>query len=92
MSRCASPPARAERLAVIDDGPGIPDDERHRAGERFFRGRNQAQPGSGLGLAIVRSIAERHGGGLRSAAARAGAASPRRSCCRRPMRRTQTLG
>jgi two-component system sensor histidine kinase TctE len=52
------------RLAVVDDGPGIPDDERHRAGERFFRGRNAGAPGSGIGLAIVRSIAERHGGSL----------------------------
>lgn len=52
------------RLAVIDDGPGIPEAERHRAGERFFRASNASAPGSGIGLAIVRSIAERHGGSL----------------------------
>ena len=52
------------RLSVIDDGPGIPEPERHRAGERFFRGSNTSQAGSGLGLAIVRSIAERHGGSM----------------------------
>lgn len=50
------------RLSVLDDGPGIPEPERQRAGERFFRGSNISQSGSGLGLAIVRSIAERHGG------------------------------
>ena len=52
------------RLVVVDNGPGIPAEERARAGERFFRASNASQPGSGLGLAIVRSIAERHGGRL----------------------------
>jgi two-component system sensor histidine kinase TctE len=52
------------RIAVIDDGPGIPPAERARAGERFFRASNATQPGSGLGLAIARSIAARHGGRL----------------------------
>ena len=56
------------RLSVTDDGPGLPDEERRRAGERFFRGSQATQPGSGLGLAIVRSIAERHGGRLEVAA------------------------
>jgi two-component system, OmpR family, sensor histidine kinase TctE len=49
-------------LAVVDDGPGIPRDERTRAGERFFRGSNVTAAGSGLGLAIVRSVAQRSGG------------------------------
>jgi two-component system sensor histidine kinase TctE len=52
------------RLATVDDGPGLPEDELQRAGERFFRGRNTTASGSGIGLAIVRSIAERHGGRL----------------------------
>lgn len=53
------------RLGVVDDGPGVAEDERARLGERFRRGRGQAgEPGSGLGLAIARSIAERHGGRL----------------------------
>ncbi|MBL8350089.1 MAG: sensor histidine kinase N-terminal domain-containing protein [Burkholderiaceae bacterium] len=55
---------REARLMVIDNGPGIPEAERARASERFFRASNASQPGSGLGLAIVRSIAERHGGRL----------------------------
>jgi signal transduction histidine kinase len=49
---------------VSDTGPGIPQAERHRAGERFFRASTANKPGSGLGLAIARSIAERHGGRL----------------------------
>jgi two-component system, OmpR family, sensor histidine kinase TctE len=52
------------RITVSDTGPGIPAEDMARAGQRFFRGSNVALPGSGLGLAIVRSIAERHGGGL----------------------------
>ncbi|WP_256353883.1 sensor histidine kinase [Variovorax sp. dw_308] len=55
-------------IDVIDAGPGIPADEMPRAGERFFRASNMTLPGSGLGLAIVRSIAQRHGGGMRLAA------------------------
>jgi two-component system OmpR family sensor kinase len=53
-------------LLVIDDGPGIPEAERDRVFERFYRTRTAPQlardtAGSGLGLAIVKSIAERHG-------------------------------
>ncbi|MBO9687518.1 MAG: sensor histidine kinase N-terminal domain-containing protein [Mitsuaria chitosanitabida] len=60
---------RHAMLRVVDDGPGIPADERARVGERFFRGRNVDLPGSGLGLAIVRAIAQRHGGGMAVTAA-----------------------
>lgn len=56
-------------LRVIDDGPGIPPAERHRAGERFFRGSNVQQPGSGLGLAIVRAIVQAHHGRMEVQAA-----------------------
>jgi two-component system, OmpR family, sensor kinase len=48
-------------LEVIDNGPGIPPEERERVFDRFYRGAGTDVPGSGLGLAIVRSIAERHG-------------------------------
>jgi len=51
------------RLRVIDSGPGIPESERQRVFDRFYRGPNaQAErgEGSGLGLGIVRAIAERH--------------------------------
>ncbi len=45
-------------LAVADDGPGIPAQERERVFERFYRGRGQQTAGSGLGLAIVRQAAQ----------------------------------
>ncbi len=45
-------------LDVDDAGPGIPDDERERVFERFFRGRaahdRSTSRGTGLGLALVR--------------------------------------
>ncbi|WP_432831071.1 ATP-binding protein [Dactylosporangium sp. CA-092794] len=52
-------------LRVVDTGVGIPEEERSRLFERFFRGsniRNQGVPGTGLGLAISRTVVERHGG------------------------------
>ncbi len=52
-------------VAVRDHGPGIPDDERGRVTERFYRGRGAPSGGSGLGLAIVRDLAERWGGSVR---------------------------
>jgi signal transduction histidine kinase len=48
-------------LVVSDDGPGIPDAERGRALDRFWRG-DTAQAGSGLGLSIAREIVAGHGG------------------------------
>jgi len=47
-------------LEVADDGPGIPEGERARVFDRFYRGAGTEQPGSGLGLAIVRQVAELH--------------------------------
>lgn len=55
------------RLEVLDDGPGMPADEREQAFARFFRGQ-AAGPGSGLGLAIVQEAARRLGGQARLSA------------------------
>ncbi|MBL8941328.1 MAG: HAMP domain-containing histidine kinase, partial [Archangium sp.] len=49
------------RIAVIDEGSGIPEAEREAIFEPFHRVRG-GPPGTGLGLAIVREVARRHGG------------------------------
>jgi signal transduction histidine kinase len=51
-------------LAVADNGPGIPPEERSRLFERFYRGSTgkMAGPGTGLGLAVVEELAERWNG------------------------------
>ncbi|NED99708.1 sensor histidine kinase [Phytoactinopolyspora halotolerans] len=46
-------------IHVIDEGPGLSEDEREQAGTRFWRSPDhQNTPGSGLGLAIVRELAD----------------------------------
>ena len=55
-------------LEVIDNGPGIPEEERERVFDRFFRGNSSQSSdkpmGSGLGLAIVKAVAQRHQAGV----------------------------
>ena len=47
-----------------DTGPGIPESERERVRQRFYRLPNSPGHGSGLGLAIVDEIAELYGASL----------------------------
>ncbi len=59
----------ADRLTIriLDDGPGIPEQELEQAFEPFFRGeasRNRDTGGTGLGLGIARNVARAHGGDL----------------------------
>ncbi len=51
-------------LEVTDRGPGVPEAERQRIFEPFYRlaGGAETGRGSGLGLALVLDIARRHGG------------------------------
>jgi PAS domain S-box-containing protein len=52
-------------ISVIDNGPGIPQQDQMRLFEKFYRAQQRGTEnvkGSGLGLAIVKSVAERHGG------------------------------
>ncbi|OXE35569.1 MAG: two-component sensor histidine kinase [Phenylobacterium zucineum] len=52
-------------VEIDDNGPGIPEGERDRVFEPFYRrepSRNRDTGGIGLGLAVVRSVARAHGG------------------------------
>jgi signal transduction histidine kinase len=53
------------RLAVEDEGSGIPPEEREAIWEpyrRLARDVDSPRPGSGIGLAVVRALAHEHGG------------------------------
>jgi signal transduction histidine kinase len=74
--RPAEGAARAVRVEVEDQGPGIPPAEQPRVWERFFRGAGVAElhpaRGSGIGLAVVKAVVEAQAGrvGLESAPGR----------------------
>ena len=57
------PVARAVELRVADSGPGIPEEDRLKVFDRFYRSITaRSTPGSGLGLAIVKQVVDNHGG------------------------------
>jgi two-component system, OmpR family, sensor histidine kinase MtrB len=61
------PPNERVRIAVMDDGPGVPIEDRSRIFERFNRGgsagrRGAGGDGVGLGLALVEEHVRLHGG------------------------------
>lgn len=52
-------------IRVVDEGPGLPADQRMRAFDRFWRAPGAAPGSSGLGLAVVRQVVEVSGGRAR---------------------------
>jgi signal transduction histidine kinase len=55
--------ARGAEIAVCDRGSGVPEADRERVFEPFFRRvGGKERGGAGLGLSLVRQIARRHGG------------------------------
>jgi signal transduction histidine kinase len=54
-------------LDICDSGPGVPEEQRERIFEPFYRvpGASEAAGGVGLGLSLVRQIARHHGGDVR---------------------------
>ncbi|MDR5830385.1 ATP-binding protein [Caballeronia sp. LP006] len=65
-------------VEIADSGPGIPENERERVFDRFYRVGESVDrvrtdvAGSGLGLAIVRRIADQHGAAVHLGASVAG--------------------
>lgn len=58
-------PDGAIEIAVSDNGPGIPDSEKPKAADRFYRGAASRDiAGTGLGLSLVAAVARLHGGSL----------------------------
>ncbi|MEO7086014.1 MAG: HAMP domain-containing sensor histidine kinase [Gemmatimonadaceae bacterium] len=65
------------RIAVEDQGPGIPHDERQRVWEpyvRLNRGVESSTGGSGIGLSVVRELVTLHAGRVRAEGAPGGGA------------------
>jgi two-component system OmpR family sensor kinase len=67
--------ARADadvEVTIEDNGPGIPEAERERVFDRFYRGQSAPASGTGLGLAIVSQVIEMHRGSVKLGATAAG--------------------
>jgi signal transduction histidine kinase len=66
-SKCRQNGRDVVEIRVLDRGPGIPDDERKRIFEPFFRGRSAVRDqvhGTGLGLNLVKRVVEAHHGSV----------------------------
>ncbi|MCJ7815739.1 MAG: ATP-binding protein [Xanthomonadales bacterium] len=66
--------ASGATLTFEDSGPGIPEDQRQKVFERFYRvggdRHKSGEPGCGLGLAIVKHIIDLHNGSITVSASR----------------------
>lgn len=52
------------QVDILDDGPGVPPDERERIFDRYYRGRGSSRRGAGLGLSFCQMVVAAHGGSI----------------------------
>ncbi len=64
VSLFAEPFGEMVRFTVRDEGPGVPEEDRARVFDRFYRVPGQTAAGAGLGLSIAREVVEAHGGAI----------------------------
>ncbi|WP_370551526.1 ATP-binding protein [Corynebacterium sp. ED61] len=65
ISNANSDTPTAVEIRIADSGPGIPEEDRAKVFERFYRSiQSRSMPGSGLGLAIVKQVILRHNGAI----------------------------
>ena len=57
--------AKEVKLQVIDEGPGIPQGDKEKIFEKYYRGNVRQQKGTGLGLYLTRKIVQEHKGTIR---------------------------
>jgi hypothetical protein len=77
------PFAQTISITVSDDGPGIPDAEKPKVIERFYRSdTSRGTPGVGLGLSLVAAVAKLHDGSLELTDAHPGLHATLFICCR----------
>ena len=57
------------KMQVLDEGPGLPEEDRERIFDKFYRVRagDRQRAGTGLGLAIARGFMEAMGGTITAA-------------------------
>ena len=63
----AAPNGTYVALEVLDDGPGIPPDEREQVFDPFFQGSQSGEGavrGTGIGLSVVKEYVSAHGGSI----------------------------
>jgi len=74
----------AVKLIVDDNGPGVPEENRPKLSERFYRQGQTNKQGAGLGLSLVQAIVEFHHGTLVFNGSKAGGLSAQVTLPRSP--------